>query len=196
MTQTLFLLLRQPCIDTNTPVCLTSLFHPLLSLVLLSQGQDLPQQGMWVPTEVGTVCKHWQFCPQGQSLWPLALGGKVLTAVSLRNPFGPHQAVAGTQQLSHPQHRPDPGPCSGAKARSGREGIESVSMGCLHKVLVDRDAVGREKKQPKQLHKYTGGSWQTEATRRASFRLRVMRSAPSRARALLAPGWEDTHTSL
>lgn len=80
----------------------------------------------------------------------------MLTAVSLRNPTGPLQAVAGTQQLSHPQHRPDPGPCSGAKARSGTEGIESVSMGCLHKVLVDRDAVGREKKTAKtvtQIHR-------------------------------------------
>lgn len=34
---------------------------------------------------------------------------------------------------------------------------------------------GKGKKQPKQLNKYTGGSWQTEkATCGASFRLRVM----------------------
>lgn len=191
MTQSLFLFLHPTFIDTNTPVCLRSLFQPLLFLVLLSQGQDLPRQSMWVPSELGTC----SFSPQGQSPWPLALGGKVLTAVSLRSHTGPHQTVAGTQQLDHPQSRP----MFRGKGllRQGRNikppyGLPAESPG--------RQRPSRKgKKQPKQLNKCTGGSWQTEeATHRANFRLRVMCSAPSRAQALLAPGWEDTHahTSL
>lgn len=111
--------------------------------------------------------------------WPLAFGGEVLTALcpALKNHAEPHHVVPGTQQLCYTQRTPDSGTHSGGKglAQAGKACQESVSIGCLQKALVDRDPVGREKIQPKQLNKYTGGSWQTEkATCRASFRLRVM----------------------
>lgn len=76
--------------------------------------------------------------------------------------------VQAIQQLSHSQHRPDPG----AKACSGTEGIPGKCLYGLPAESSGRQRPSRKgRKQPKQLNKYTGGSWQTEATRRASFRL-------------------------
>lgn len=95
------------------------------------------------------------------------------TPVSLRNHTRPHQAVAGTQQFGHPQHRLDSRPMSRDKGllRQGRNTTK-----CLYGLPAEspgRQRLSRKgKKQPKQSNKYTGGSWQTEeATRRASFRL-------------------------
>lgn len=72
--------------------------------------------------------------------------------MSLMNPTGPHQAVAGTQQFGHPQHRPNQGPCLGTKTCSDREGIPgSVCMGCLQKSL-GRQRLSR-KGTVKQIHR-------------------------------------------
>lgn len=144
MTESLFLLLHPTFIDTNTPVC--KLISSLVISGFALGARTFPSKACGFPHSWAQCASACSCCPQGQSLWPLAVRGKVLTAVSLRNHTGPHQAVAATQQLGHPQHKPDPGPCLGTKACSGREGIPgSISMGCLQKVLVDRDSVEREK---------------------------------------------------
>lgn len=150
---------------------------------------------MWVPTELGTVCKCSKLLSPGTV--SVASGIRRQGANSCVSPKEPHWTSPGSySSLAIPSTDPIQAHVQGQRLPQAEEEDQgSVSLGCLHKVLVRQRPSRKGKNQPKQLNKYTGGSWQTEeATRRASFRLRVMCSAPSRAQALLQAGRTHTHT--